>query len=127
MEGKFQNNINELPELETYRYENIFKVYETKNLTVSGENNFFIYNIIKKIHLPDDIDNSFFDFFTLNKNLPLTTISYQIYSTTYLWWLIMVVNKIINPYKDLHIGKDIRYIKPEFVKIVIDAITKQLQ
>ena len=127
MEGKFQNNISELPELETYRYENIFKVYETKNLTVSGENNFFIYNIIKKIHLPDDIDNSFFDFFTLNKNLPLTTISYQIYSTTYLWWLIMIVNKIINPYKALPIAKDIRYIKPEFVKIVIDAITKQLQ
>ena len=127
MEGKFQNNINELPELETYRYENIFKVYETKNLSISGENNFFIYNIIKKISLPDDLDNSFFEFFTLNKNLPLTTISYQIYSTTYLWWLIMVVNKIINPYKDLPNGQKIRYVKPEFVKIILDAITKQLQ
>jgi len=127
MEGKFQNNITELPELETYRYENIFKVYETKDLGISGDKNFLMYNIVKKIHIPDNLDNSFFDFFTLNKNLPLTTISYQIYSTTYLWWLIMLVNKIINPYKNLPVGQKIRYIKPEYVKIVLDTITKQLQ
>lgn len=127
MEGKYQNNINELPELETYRYENIFKVYETQDLGISEGGNFFIYNILKKIEIPETLDNSFFDFFTLNRNIPLTTISYQIYSTTYLWWLIMVVNKILNPYKDLPVGKKIRYIKPEYVKIVIDAITRQLQ
>ena len=127
MEGKFQNNITELPELETYRYENIFKVYETKDLGISGDKNFLMYNIVKKIHIPDNLDNSFFDFFTLNKNLPLTTISYQIYSTTYLWWLIMLVNKIINPSKNLPVGQKIRYIKPEYVKIVLDTITKQLQ
>lgn len=127
MEGKYQNNIDELPELETYRYENIFKVYETQDLGISQGENFFIYNIIKKIEIPETLDNSFFDFFTLNKNIPLTTISYQIYSTTYLWWLIMIVNKILNPYKELPVGKKIRYIKPEYVKIVIDAITKQLQ
>jgi hypothetical protein len=127
MLGKFQKSINELPELETYRYENIFKIYETEELGISEDKNFYMYNIVKKIHLPDDLDNSFFEYFTLNKNIPLTTISYKIYSTTYLWWLIMLVNKIINPYKDLPVGKKIRYIKPEFVKIVIDAITKQLQ
>ena len=43
MEGAYQNKIDDLTDLEVYRYENIFKVYETKNLTVSGENNFFIY------------------------------------------------------------------------------------
>ena len=127
MLGKFQKSINELPELETYRYENIFKIYETEELDIYEDKNFYMYNIVKKIHLPDDLDNSFFEYFTLNKNIPLTTISYKIYSTTYLWWLIMLVNKIINPYKDLPVGKKIRYIKPEFVKIVIDAITKQLQ
>jgi hypothetical protein len=127
MLGKFQKSIDELPELETYRYENIFKIYETEELGISEDKNFYMYNIVKKIHLPDDLDNSFFEYFTLNKNIPLTTISYKIYSTTYLWWLIMLVNKIINPYKDLPVGKKIRYIKPEFVKIVIDAITKQLQ
>ncbi len=43
MEGKFQNNIEELPTLELYRYENIFKVFET------GDKNFYYYNILKKL------------------------------------------------------------------------------
>ena len=38
MEGKFQNNIEELVDLEIYRYENIFKVYNT------GEKDFYYYN-----------------------------------------------------------------------------------
>ena len=43
MEGQFQDKIEELPELELYRYENIFKVYKT------GGNDFYYYNILKKI------------------------------------------------------------------------------
>ncbi len=121
MDGKFQNNIDELPELELYRYENIFKVYET------GEKNFFFYNILKKIKLPDDLSNNFFDFLVLNKNTPLTTISYEIYGTTYLWWLILIVNNIDNPVKSLPVGKKIRYVKTNFIKDVLDSIKNQLQ
>ena len=121
MEGKYQNNIDELPELELYRYENIFKVYK------AGSKDFFYYNILKKITLPDDLNNTYFDFIVLNKNTPLTTISYEIYGTTYLWWLILVVNKIDNPVKSLPVGKKIRFIKNKFIKDVIDNIKNQLQ
>jgi len=40
--GKFQEGITDLDVLEQYRYENIFKVYET------GDKDFFYYNILKK-------------------------------------------------------------------------------
>ena len=121
MDGIFQNNIDELPNLELYRYENIFKVYET------GEKNFYHYNILKKIELPDDLDNNFFDFIVLQKNTPLTTISYEIYRTTYLWWLILVVNKIDNPVKNMPVGKKIKFIKSEYIKDVLSSIKSQLQ
>jgi hypothetical protein len=121
MEGQFQDKIEELPELELYRYENIFKVYKT------GENDFYYYNILKKITLPDDLNNAFFDFIVLNKNTPLTTVSYELYGTTYLWWLILLVNKIDNPVKSLPIGKKIRYIKNNFLKDILDNIKNQLQ
>ena len=38
--GKYQQYVNELPDLELYRYENIFKVIETEN------NNYLYYNIL---------------------------------------------------------------------------------
>jgi|TARA_X000001316_G_C910885_1_gene26247 hypothetical protein len=121
MSGRYQNSIDELPELELYRYENIFKVYEV------DEKNFYYYNILKKIKLPEDLDNNLFDFIQLNKNLPLTTISYEIYGTTYLWWLILLVNNISNPVKNLPSGKKIKYIKNNVLKEVLDSIKNQLQ
>ena len=121
MDGKFQNNIEDLPVLELYRYENIFKVFET------GDKNFYFYNINKKISLPDDLNTTFFDYVTLDKKIPLTTLSYRLYGTTYLWWLILVINKIDNPVRDLPVGKKLKYIKNEYIKDVLDNIKNQLQ
>ncbi len=120
MEGKYQSNIPDLPNLEDYRYENIFKVYQT------GDKNFYFYNINKKIEIPSDLDESFFDYVNLNSKIPLTTLSYQLYGTTYLWWLLMVINKINNPVKNLQPGK-IRFLRSQFLQSVLDNLKNQLQ
>ena len=121
MNGEYQNKINELPTLETFRYENIFKVYNT------GEKDFYYYNILKTITLPDEIDGSFLDTLTMNRETPLTTLSFQIYGTMHLWWLICIVNGIKNPVNQLPIGKEIKYVKKTFIKEVINNIMSQLQ
>ena len=118
--GKFQEDITELSILEQYRYENIFKIYET------GNKDSFYYNILKKIRLPDDLDDNLVNTVAYNEALPVTTLSYRIYGTTYLWWLIMVVNKISNPAK-ISGGTRIKYIKKEYLKPTIDSIKQQLQ
>ena len=118
--GKFQEDITELGILEQYRYENIFKIYKT------GDKDFFYYNILKKIKLPDDVDDNLFNTVAYNNALPITTLSYRIYGTTYLWWLIMVVNNITNPVK-IAGGTRIKFIKKEYLKPVIDSIKQQLQ
>ena len=120
MAGRYQNDIDILSDLELYRYENIFKVYER------GDTNFLYYNILKKIKLPDDINEEIFSYVNYSDALPLTTLSYRIYGTTYLWWLIMVVNNIKNPMK-VESGKKIRFIKKPFLKIVLQSIKDQLQ
>ena len=118
--GKFQEDITDLATLEQYRYENIFKIYET------GDKNFFYYNILKKIKLPDEINDQLFNFTSYTSEIPITTLSYNIYGTTYLWWLLMVTNDIDNPQK-IESGKRVRFIKKQFLKPVIDSIKQQLQ
>lgn len=120
MNGEYQNKIDQLPSLETYRYENIFKVYQ------QGSKNFFFYNILKKISLPDNINEQVFDFIRLPQGMPLTTLSYRIYGTTHLWWLIMIINNIKNP-TIIEPGIKIRIIKKVFLKTVLDSIKQQLQ
>ena len=64
MNGQYQNYIQDLPGLEIYRYENIFKVFQT------DDKNFYFYNIIKNIKMPDNINDSVFDLMTLQSNIP---------------------------------------------------------
>jgi hypothetical protein len=121
--GQYQNYIQEsgLDNLELYRYENIFKLYQIKN------SEFYLYNIIKTIKLPKDINNEIFEIITLQNNIPLTTLSYQIYGTTYLWWLICLLNNIRNPFDINNSGKGLKILKKQYLKPVLDAIKQQLQ
>ena len=121
MLGKYQNNISNLPNLESYRYENIFKISET------GDKNFYFYNIIKTISIPDNVDPNLFEYISLPSTLPLTSLSYDIYGTQQLWWLILIVNNIDNPVKKIPRGNKIRIVKPKYVDDVIESITSQLR
>ena len=121
MEGQYQQYVNDLPSLELYRYENIFKVFQT------GEKNFYYYNILKTIKVPDDINSDIFLTYTYPSGTPFTTLSYQIYGTTYLWWLICIINKIENPFDTSLNGKTLKIIKKEYLKPILDNIKQQLQ
>jgi len=130
MEGQYQNYITDLPNLEAYRYENLFKVYQTPNSTTpTGEPapNFYYYNILKNISVPDNIASNIFDVIVLPTSLPLSVLSYQLYGTTYLWWLICIVNKITNPFQQISAGTKIKVIQKPYVKPILDSIKQQLQ
>lgn len=103
------------------RYENIFNVYLVEN---ENNNKYAFYNIINKVTLPDDIDESVFEYYTIPSYMPLTTVSYRIYQTMFLWWLIMVVNKIQNPVKALAPGSVIKVIRKEYIDTVLNSIKK---
>jgi hypothetical protein len=120
MDGNYQNNIIELKNLELTRYENIFKIFNT------GDKNFFYYNIVKKVSIPDSLDERLFYHVILPKGIPLTTLSYNAYGTIDLWWLILVINNITNPIKGLPAGKKVRLLKPEYVEQILDSIETQL-
>lgn len=121
MNGQYQNYIEDLPGLEIYRYENIFKVYTTE------DKNFYFYNIIKNIQVPKDINSNIFYNTVLQENTPFPVLSYNIYGTTYLWWLICILNDVKNPFDVNNSGKTFKILKKEYVKPVLDQIKQQLQ
>jgi len=117
--GSYQNSISQLTPLNSYRYENIFKLYTT-------DQNQYYYNILQSIYLPDDIDDSTVFFMHIQENLPWTTISFNAYGNIELWWLIMLVNKIYNPIKGATSGMVLKIIKPEFIPSILQEIKNAL-
>ena len=111
-------NITHDPEM----YENIFNAYLFSN---DNDDQYVFYNILNKVSLPPNIDDNVFDRFAIPGHMPLTTISYKIYKTMHLWWLIMVCNNIKNPVKLLAPGTVVRTIKPQYLSTVLNSIKKQ--
>jgi hypothetical protein len=106
------NDIQVLPKINGLRYENIFPVY-----TIKKENkDFYFYNINNKIILPTKIDGGYIDNIVLDRTIPWTTLSYQIYGNIYLWYILYMMNNTGNvPNFVATIGKPIVFIKPEYI------------
>jgi len=120
MDGQYQNTINALPNLGIYRYENILKLYQTND-------NQYFYNLIQSIFLPDKLDERALTYMNIQESQPWTLISFKAYQTIELWWLILLTNKLYNPFKLPAAGSTIKLIKPNYVPGILKDINSALQ
>lgn len=116
---QFNNDIITLVPLTEFNYENIFKMYK--------DGDYFAFNILKKVTIPDDMDQEFFDYVEVHARMAWTTVSYNEYGTIMLWWLICAANKIANPTSLLEPGTVIKIIKAKYVRTVLDEIRNQIK
>lgn len=105
------------------RYENIFNLYKFN--TDKGDTYYF-YNILNKVTLPSNLDDSVFSYIRIEGDMPLTDISFKIYGTQYLWWLILLANNIRNPVKKIAPGSVIRIIKVDYLDLVFASIKDKI-
>lgn len=120
MDGQYQNNIKALPNLNAYRYEKIFKLYQTSNSQ-------YFYNLLQSVFLPEKIDPRTLFYLTIKKSQPWTMVSFNAYQTIELWWLILLVNNIYNPFELPKAGTVIKIIKPEFIPQILKEIDAALK
>jgi hypothetical protein len=120
--GEFQNNLEDLENLSSSRYENIFRVF------MKDEK--YYYNILKRVNI--DLSTAASETFTVTKirfEAPWTNISYQAYGTTDLWWLVYLSNKeqFSNPVDLVPGGTTLKFIKHMYLRSVIDEIETELK
>lgn len=119
--GSYQNQTDNLPSISNQRYESIFKIYDVEDT----DSNYRFYNILNKVTIPDDIDESLLGTISLNVKIPWTILSYRLYKTQFLWWLVFLLNKPKNIfYADS--GIEYKYILPQNIGTVLDTIESQL-
>lgn len=120
MEALFKNNqIQILPTISKFRYENIFNVYKFANFNKE----FYYYNITNKLQLPEKIDKVFLNSITFDSTIPLTIASYRIYGNQFLWYLLYTLNtNTSKPRFFVEAGEEIIYIKPEFLDTIISRL-----
>lgn len=118
--------INEIPsyiEIETISYENFFKIHIYND-------EFTFFNILKKINIltnSDDIDPTFFKSYNVDVDIPWVVMSYKIYGTVNLWWLLCLINGVQDATKNPELGTTIRALKTQYINTIINQINIQLR
>ena len=118
--GKYRNTIPGLSDLESYDFENIFK------MCFDTDKQAFFYNIIKTVNIPNNISQDLFEVQVVPPSTSMTALSYRVYGTVKLWWLICTVNNIDNPVEFLPSGVPIKVIKPRHVHFIVNLIKQNL-
>lgn len=125
--GVKQNKINDLTigELSKNVYENIFNVNLIDKSNGSFATAHYFYNTLNKVSIPDDINRDILDTITLNYDTAWTTLSYKVYDTIDLWWLIVLLNKP----KYIFMAKggvEYTIIKPGAIRDILTQINSEL-
>lgn len=108
-----------IPTVGAEYYENIFNVYKTQNSDA-----YDYFNISNKVEIDTtNIDENYLQYFYIDSPIPLTTLSYRIFGTQHLWWLIVAMNKL-NPIDIPAAGTVIAVPKPQFVADVLNVIKR---
>ena len=121
--GIRQNNITDtsIVKLAQELYENIFNVN-----TVSKDNKVhYFYNILNKVVIPDGLSSEVYGEFDLDRKMSWTFLSYKIYGTIDLWWLLTLVNKPDYIFMAQG-GTSYKYIKQEYIGSILSEVKKQL-
>jgi hypothetical protein len=113
----YQNEISELPRLPEEKYENIFQVYQDKD-------NRYFYNLLQNINLPTELPDGFFEKYTIEPGDTLPFISYKLFNTIDLWWVICLSNNIENPTLKLEPGKTLKIFKSNLIQVIISEINQ---
>lgn len=109
--------VPDIPTVAGEYYENILNMYQTQD-----DSNYYYYNISNKVVINiANINADYIDYYYLDTPMPLTTLSYRIFGTQHLWWLIVAMNKL-NPIDIPPAGTVIVVPKTQYLANVLQTI-----
>ena len=89
---------------------NLFNILQDENLNK-------LLNIWRTYSINDQLinDTTYYDFLEVDNTCFWDNISYQVYKTPYLWWVLCMTNSIYNPFEDLNPGDLIKILREKYL------------
>jgi len=81
-------------------------------------------NIFKSYIINDDISSKvLYDSYTVDEEEFWDNISQRVYGIPDIWWIIPMMNEVVNPYEYLEAGKEIFIIKAQYLYQILKEIS----
>ena len=77
-------------------------------------------NIFKSVKINEDAQTDIlaYDTYEVSEDEFWDNISYTVYGTPFLWWVIALMNNVTNPFEELVAGTNIKILKPQNLQIL---------
>ena len=87
------------------------------NILLDNDRETKFINIFRSYLANDDIfsDVSFFETYEVSNGEYWDNVSYNLYETPYLWWVIVLLNNITNPFEELEDGDILNVLKDDYI------------
>lgn len=108
-----QNSIETLPRLKREHFENIFDVHEDAD-------GFYYYNLLQTVEFPTDLPANLYDTYSAVYGDTWPFVSYKLFKTTNLWWMLLLANGIVNPTIQPTPGQQIKVPTNDVIRAVLD-------
>jgi hypothetical protein len=74
-------------------------------------------NIFRSYIITEDFfrDISFYESYEVSNGEYWDTVSYNLYRTPYLWWVIALMNNISNPFEEIEAGDELTVLRDDYV------------
>lgn len=83
-------------------------------------------NIFRSYIINEDSlrDMSFFESYEVSNGEYWDNVSYNLYNSPYLWWIIALLNNITNPFEELSDGDQLNVLRDDYVYQLISDLEK---
>lgn len=96
---------------------NTFSFLRLFNTLLDEDRETKFLNIFRSYVVNEDIssDISFFETYEASNGEYWDNVSYNLYETPYLWWVIALLNNISNPFEELEAGDQLNVLRDDYV------------
>lgn len=83
-------------------------------------------NIFRSYVIDENVlrDISFYESYDVSNGEYWDNVSYNLYGTPYLWWVIALINNITNPFEELSDGDELNVLKYDYVYQLLSDLEK---
>jgi len=105
---------------------NSFSFLRLFNILLDEDRETKFMNIFRSYIVNEDIlsDISFFETYEVSNGEYWDNVSYNLYNTPYLWWVIALLNNISNPFEELEDGDLLNVLRDDYVYQLITDLEK---
>jgi len=105
---------------------NNFSFLRLFNILLDEDRETKFMNIFRSYILNDSVftETAFYNTYKVANGEFWDNISYNLYDTPYLWWILAILNNTVNPFEELEDGQIIKVLREDFVYTLVKDLER---